>query len=322
VDDRPGVAVDRVFPTPGAVDDLVGHDDGAGPDLASQRTDGTGCEDLTDTDRTQRPEVCPVVHPVWREPMLPTVPRDERHPAPMDLADHEVVTRRTERRGDAQPLRVRQELIEARATDDADVGAGPGCRRESGHSPRLCGPAGARYAVPTPCGRRSPEQGGGDNPLHDQDAAAVGLPLEPLEPLAWLEPDRPDDEPDPEPDLRGEDAARAFSDEPERSDPDFPNPELSEPDPPDLDPDLPGPDPPDPDPDPDPDLPDPDPPDPDPDPPDPDPPDPGFSDPDLSAPVFSDPDLSGPELSDSDFSDEPAPSDEPEPFTATRESLR
>ena len=146
--------------------------------------------------------------------------------------------------------------------------------------------------------------GGWDNPLHDQDAAAVGLLLEPLEPLAWLEPDRPDDE--PEPDLRGEDAARALSDEPERSDPDFPDPELSEPDPLDPDPDLPDPDPPEPDPpDPDPDLPDPDPP-------DPDPPDPGFSDPDLSAP----------ELSDSDFSDEPAPSDEPEPFTATRESLR
>ncbi len=138
-------------------------------------------------------------------------------------------------------------------------------------------------------------RGGGDNPLHDQDAAAVGLLLEPLEPLAWLEPDRPDDE--PEPDLRGEDAARALSDEPERSDPDFPDPELSEPDPPDPDPDLP-------------------------DPPEPDPLDPGFSDPDLSAPVFSDPDLSAPELSDSDFSDEPAPSDEPEPFTATRESLR
>jgi len=155
-------------------------------------------------------------------------------------------------------------------------------------------------------------RGGGDNPLHDQDAAAVGLLLEPLEPLAWLEPDRPDDE--PEPDLRGEDAARALSDEPERSDPDFPDPDLPGPDPPDPDPDLPDPDPPDPDPD----LPDPDPPDPDP----PDPLDPGFSDPDLSAPVFSDPDLSAPELSDSDFSDEPAPSDEPEPFTATRESLR
>lgn len=126
-------------------------------------------------------------------------------------------------------------------------------------------------------------EGAGEN-LSGQDAAAVGLPLEPLE----REP--PDEVPDPEPEFREDDAARVLSGDPVFSDPDFPDfsvpefPDFSGPvfsDPVFSDPDF-----------------------------------PDFSVPDFSDPLFSDPDFSAP-----DFSDEPESSEE-EPLAVARESLR
>ena len=52
------------------------------------------------------------------------VPREERDPPTVELPDDEVVARIPERRGDTDPLGVAEELIEARAADDADLGAG------------------------------------------------------------------------------------------------------------------------------------------------------------------------------------------------------
>ena len=82
-----------------------------------------GREHLADADGAQRPEVGPVVDPVRREAVALPVPGDEGDPPALDLADHDVVARVAERGGHPHPLGVVEELVEARAADDADVGA-------------------------------------------------------------------------------------------------------------------------------------------------------------------------------------------------------
>ena len=74
--------VERVLTAPGAIDDLVGHDDRAWTRSGLSDPTAHGREDLPDTDGAQRPEVGPVVDPVWREPVPLAVPSHERDNRP------------------------------------------------------------------------------------------------------------------------------------------------------------------------------------------------------------------------------------------------
>ncbi len=118
--------VDRVWPPPGAVHDLVGDDDGAGPVLGLERPDRAGGEDLADPDGPQRPEVRAVVDAVRREAVALAVAGDEGDAAPLDLTDDEGVARAPEGCVDLDRLVVVEELVEAGPADDADLGARAG----------------------------------------------------------------------------------------------------------------------------------------------------------------------------------------------------
>ena len=84
-----------------AVDELVGDDERAGPEVRSQPADRARGQHLADAERAQRPEVGAVGDLVRRESVVATVPGQEGHPAVADRADDDRVAtagRRASRR--------------------------------------------------------------------------------------------------------------------------------------------------------------------------------------------------------------------------------
>jgi antitoxin (DNA-binding transcriptional repressor) of toxin-antitoxin stability system len=120
VDDWAGVGVQGVFSAPGAVDVLVGDDEGAGGEFGFEGADRAGGEDLAYAEVAERPEVRAVVHLVRGEPVVRAVPGDERDLAAVDLADQGWFARPPERGVDLDRPRAGQERVEAGSTDHTD----------------------------------------------------------------------------------------------------------------------------------------------------------------------------------------------------------
>ncbi|GAA3409160.1 hypothetical protein GCM10018952_08900 [Streptosporangium vulgare] len=110
-------------PACGAVDDLVGDDQGAGADLGAQGADRAGGEDLADAEGTQGPQVRPVGDPVRGEAVVAAVAGHEGDRAPSDPADGDDVAGRAVRRGDLDLCGVVEQGVKPRTADDSDVRA-------------------------------------------------------------------------------------------------------------------------------------------------------------------------------------------------------
>ena len=108
----------------GAVDELVGDDEGAGRELLLERTAGRDGQHVGDAGLLQRADVGAVVDALGREAVAAAVARQEHRLGATDATEVQRVRRLAERRGDAllaQILQARQ-VVDARPPDDPDDG--------------------------------------------------------------------------------------------------------------------------------------------------------------------------------------------------------
>ena len=113
-----GAGVDEgLHPARGAVDELVGDDQGRRLGLRLQAADRARSQDLLHAEAGQRPDVRPVVDLVRRELVALPVAREEGDRPTTDVTDRDRGGRVAVRGGHLDRGRVVQELVEAAATD-------------------------------------------------------------------------------------------------------------------------------------------------------------------------------------------------------------
>ena len=111
-DDR--AVVERVDPAMRAVDELVAHHEVAGLDRELQRARGTRRDHGLDPERAHRPDIGPVVDPVWRDGVPPAMPRDERDPSTIHVREEYRVRWRAVGRVHLHLAHVVEQRVEAR----------------------------------------------------------------------------------------------------------------------------------------------------------------------------------------------------------------
>ena len=121
-----GPVEERVGSARRAVDELIDDDELTGMDVRLQRARRARRDDRAHTELVHRPDVGPVGDAVRRELVPASVAREERDPAIADGADRDRSGRRAVRGVERDRLDVVEEGVEARAAEDADVGAGHG----------------------------------------------------------------------------------------------------------------------------------------------------------------------------------------------------
>ena len=129
--------IEAVLPSARAVDELVGDDELAEPDVGAEGARCVRPDDPADSQFPHRPHVGAVRDAVWRQLVVHAVPWEERDALASDVADGERGRRAAVRRIDLDALHVLEERVETRAAEDADI-----CPR--GHARRTLALQGAR----------------------------------------------------------------------------------------------------------------------------------------------------------------------------------
>ena len=113
--------VERVGAAARPVDELVAHDEVARLDVRLERAGRARRDDGLHAERAHRPDIGPVVDPVRRDRVAPTVARQEGDPAAGDVGQEERVRRRAVGRIDLDLAHVLEQRVEARAAEHADL---------------------------------------------------------------------------------------------------------------------------------------------------------------------------------------------------------
>jgi hypothetical protein len=113
--------VERVGPSPRAVDELVEHDEVTGVNVGRERTGRARRDHLAHAEHAHRPEVGARGNARGHELVVASVAGNERNPPPADVGDRDRCAWRAERRVEHDVFDIVTERVEAGAAEDPDL---------------------------------------------------------------------------------------------------------------------------------------------------------------------------------------------------------